>query len=461
MNKLYYILIICLILVLCSCKDDCAKADKLRLQNKFEEAFELYQKAAKQGNAYAKWRLSKAYNNGDGVELDDHHAVELLLEAADEGCEEAKCDLALAYIFDWFHDINKDDVKGKKLIDDLAQKTENAYVLSRYASLFFFGDKPFEEDKEKAMSILKKVKDKKDAFYLYMMGDVYLNGTDNIEINEKKAIEYYSDAFEKGIRASARKIFSLYYDGKGNVNIDRKKAIEWANRGIESNNTNCMGVMANLYLNLKEDTTLKDIQHPQKGLELLRKAAKHGNSDAYCLLGQLYFIGKLVDKDDKKAFEYLTKSAYFKSPHGTFLLGSYYINGIGCEKDISKGIEIWKKAVEFGHGGAANNLYCYYCGQYGGPKVKDKAKAYLIKAAELGSDVGCFNIGKEYYYGNDLMSKNDDQAYIYIKKAADSGLVDACGWLSYFYDKGIGCKKDPQKAKEYGDKTFVNLEKNK
>ena len=57
MNKLYYILIICLILVLCSCKDDCAKADKLRLQNKFEEAFELYQKAAKQGNGEAEYLL--------------------------------------------------------------------------------------------------------------------------------------------------------------------------------------------------------------------------------------------------------------------------------------------------------------------------------------------------------------------------------------------------------------------
>lgn len=451
----------CFLLVLCSCKDDCAKADKLRLQNKFEEAFELYQKAAKQGDAYAKWRLSKAYNNGDGVELDDLHAVELLLEAANEGCEEAQCDLAFAYMFDWFHNINKDEVKGKQLLEDLAKKTENAYVLSRYASLFFFGDKPFEEDKEKAMSILKKVKDKKEPFYLYMMGDVYLNGSDNIEINEIKAIEYYSKAFEKGIRASARKISSLYFDGKGNVNKDREKSIEWANRGIESNESNCMGFMATLYLNLNNDTTFNDMQHSEKGIELLKKSAKHGNGESYNLLGQLYFNGIIVEKDDKKAFEYLIKSAYFKSPHGTFLLGSYYIDGIGCEKDISKGIEIWEKAVELGHGGAANNLYCYYNSKYGRQKDKDKAKEYLIKAAELGSDVGCFNIGKEYYYGNDLLSKNYDQAFIYIKKAADSGLVDACSWLSFFYDKGIGCKKNPQKAKEYRDKTLVIKEKNK
>lgn len=453
------LIIATLLFALCSCQDDCSKADKLRLQNKFEEAVELYQKAADEGNAYAKWRLSKAYGNGDGVDFDEHRAAQLLVEAAEGNCDEAKCDLAFAYLFDWYDDLGKDVEKGKQMIESLAKKTDNSYALSRYASLFFFGSEPYDEDKEKAINILEKVKDKNDPFYLEMMGDVFMNGTDKIDINETKALEFYTKAFEKGRKGNAWDIATMYLHGKGNITKDRAKAIEWANRGIESNVTNCMGLMASLYLNINEDSLLNDIQHPQKGLELLKKAAKHGNGDAYTFLGQLYFYGKYVEKDDKKSFDYITKATDLKSSQGAFLLGLYYVDGIGCEKDIQKGIETWKKAVEYGDGGAANNLFCYYQGSYGGKIDKEKARTYLQKAADLGDNMACFNLGKEYYYGNNLMKKNEDQAFVYIKKAADQGLVDACSWLSFFYDKGIGCNRDPEKAKEYKDKTVAKEDK--
>ena len=57
------------------------------------------------------------------------------------------------------------------------------------------------------------------------------------------------------------------------------------------------------------------------------------------------------------------------------------------------------------------------------------------------------------------MDKSDGQAFVYVKKAADMGLIDACNVLAYFYENGIGCDKDPQKAKEYKDKTIANGEK--
>ena len=60
---------------------------------------------------------------------------------------------------------------------------------------------------------------------------------------------------------------------------------------------------------------------------------------------------------------------------------------------------------------------------------------------------------------NGLMNKDVGQAFVYIKKAADMGLVDACNSLAYLYENGIGCDKDPQKAKEYKDKTIANSEK--
>ena len=43
-------------IALISCQTDSEKADKLRLANKFDEAAELYQKAADEGDAYAMWK---------------------------------------------------------------------------------------------------------------------------------------------------------------------------------------------------------------------------------------------------------------------------------------------------------------------------------------------------------------------------------------------------------------------
>lgn len=456
MRKLQLVLLLSALLFI-SCQSDSEKADKLRLENKFEEAAELYKKAAEDGDAYALWCLSNAYYNGDGVEYDEQKAFDLLKQAAEKGCEEAKCEMALAYMFGWYG-ISKDSDKGKSMLEELIKNTENSYVMARYASLKFEGAGPYEEDKEKAMSILDKVKDKNDSYYLYAMGLVYLKGTDYIDIDINKSIEYFSKAFNKGRRYSAYFLQSLY-KGYGDLKRDDEKRIEWLNRGIESNVTDCMVEMA--WLCLSEDSAYQNIHNPQKGIELLKKAAKHGNGEAYDDLGSIYYNGKFLQKDDSKAFECFQKATELKSANGAFNLGFAYLNGTGCEKNIAKGIETWKLAVKYGSGAAANNLFCYYYyGYYGGTKKdKEQAKKYLLKAAELRNDMGCRNLGLQYYTGKDLVDKDEQQAFVYMKMAADTGLVVACESLAYFYENGIGCKRNPQKAKEYRDKTIVQEDK--
>jgi hypothetical protein len=396
--------------------------------------------------------LFKAYSNGDGVDYDERTSLELLKQAAAEGCEEAKCDLAFAYMFDWY-DIGKDEDKGKSMLEELVKKTDNAYIQSRYAALLFSGGGPYEENKEKAQFVFENIKDKNNSEYLYQMGNVYLKGSDNIDINIEKAIDYFSKGFERGRRYGAYLIQSLYASGYGDLKSDKKRQIEWLNRGIQSNVADCMVDMA--VICLSEDSTLQDIHNPQKGIELYKKAARHGNGKAYFALGNLYNDGEFVSKDDNKAFDYWKKAAALKDHFGAANLGYAYINGIGCAKDVKKGIEVWKQAVEYGSGYAANNLFrCYSSGEYG-EKDKALAKKYLIKAAELNDAWGCLNLGTQYYLGNYLMEKSYGQAFVYVKKAADMGLIDACNVLAYFYENGIGCDKNPQKAKEYKDRTVV------
>lgn len=457
MRNLKLLSLLFLVCVLTACQNDVEKADALRLENKFDEAAALYKKAADNGNAYAIWRLSKAYDNGDGVDFDENQAFELLQQAAQGGCDEAKCDLAFMYMFDWFG-VGKDIEKGKKMLDSLMLTTDNSYVLSRYASLLFFGQGSYEEDKEKALAVLEKVKDKKNPYYCSLMGDVYFSGTEKISIDENKGIDFLVKAFNGGRRYCAYHLQGIYALGKGSIKKDRAKQIEWLKKGIESNQTDCMVTMAQICLS--EDSTYQDYRNPQRGLELLKRAAKHGNGDAYYLLGNLYFGNyggtSYVQKDDQKAFENWEKAFELRSPDGGNNLAIAYIYGIGCVKDVAKAISIYKQAVENGSGSSANSLYVYYAmGDDGVEKDEKLAKYYLFKAAELGNDWGCFKLGIQYYYGNDLVEQSNSQAFVYVKKAADMGLVDACKMIAYFYEEGIGCHKDPEKAKEYWDKTVV------
>lgn len=459
MRTLIVLSAIIMSIAMMSCQTDCEKADKLRIENKFDEAAELYQKAANKGNAYAMWRLSNAYSDGDGVEWNEKKALELLEQSAHAGCEEAKYDLALAYIFNWYN-IGKDEEKGKEMLEKLIETTKNSTVLSKYTRLLLYGGNSFEADPEKAMRILKNIKNKDNPEYLFLMGYIYAYGTETIDIDVKKAIDYYIKAYKNGRLYSAYILQCCYRSGYGGMKPDKTKQIEWLNRGIESNVTECMVEMAQLCMS--EDSTYQTIHNPQRAIELLKKATRHGSGEAYFIMGNCYYNGKYLPKDDDKAFECWSKSVELKCFEAASNLAYAYIYGVGCDKDIQKGIDQYLLATKHGDGFSAIKLFCiYYNGEYGVEKDELLAKKYLLEAARLGDSHGCFILGKHYYTGEGLMDKNTDQAFVYMKKAADMGHIDACNYLAYFYENGIGVDKNPQKAKEYKDKTIANSDNNK
>ena len=78
------------------------------------------------------------------------------------------------------------------------------------------------------------------------MSAVYGEGTSKTNINVKKAVEYLNKAFANGMKYSAIVLQTIYERGYGEIKADKKKQIEWLNRGIESNETECMGEMAML-----------------------------------------------------------------------------------------------------------------------------------------------------------------------------------------------------------------------
>ena len=406
------------------------------------------------------WRLANAYGNGDGVDCDKKKAFSLLKEAAAKGCKEAECDLSLFYMFRGDGDV--DSIKGKQMFDKLIeQNQDNTYIQTRYAKLLFSGvEGLYEKNTEKALKILKQVKDKDDPYYLWIEGCIYVDGKDNIDSDYSKAINYFSKSFENGYRYSSFFLAQIYFTKDRKETYDFKKGIEWLKKGVESNSTEAMVLLSQIYLSSIDDEGYKSYRNPSKGIELLQKAINHGSGEAYAQLAMEFFSGINVNKDDKKFYEYSQKAYELRIQDGANNLGYCYQQGIGCERNINKAIEIYQEAVKLGSGIAAKNLY--YIFRYGDSQNdipvnfdRGKAKYYLLEGARLNDPIALLQLSKHYYSGSDMFESNYVQAYIYAKKSADAGNVDGCAMVAYLLDNGKGCYKNPKEAQKYRDKYQV------
>lgn len=439
-------------LILTGCNSKSEKADTLRLECRFSEAFDLYKQAADEGDAYAKWRLAKAYGNGLGVEMDEAKAWSLLQEAHIEGCPQATCDVSMAYLYGHYG-VEENVKKGKMMLEKLCQDTDDSYSLTCYAVELYYGGY-FPKDKEKAMRILESIKDKDEPRYLQTMGFMYRDGTEKFEPDKQKGLEYWTKSYEKGNGYAAYLIANDKAINTKQTEANINEIVEWYNKGIRRNSTSCMKALASICTS--EDTIYKKWHNINQGIELLERAGELGDGEAYSTLGNMYYHGDGVIINYDKAFKYFKKAYELKNLWGTNNLGAMYFDGKGCEKDIPKAIALYKEASDGGYGHASKNLYNYYYNpNYGFPHEvnKELAKKYLLLSASQGSEYGSLILAQHYYRGTDLFDKDLYTAFSYYKQAADMGNIEACEAVAYMYDNGVGCNKNPNEAKRYLDMT--------
>jgi|GEM_PF-5446218 len=186
----------------------------------------------------------------------------------------------------------------------------------------------------------------------------------------------------------------------------------------------------------------------KKALEYYTKAAEKGDTDALINIGVMYANGQGVEKDDKKAFEYLTKAAEKGNANALINIGWMYSDGKGVEKDDKKAFEYLTKAAEKGNAVALFNIGVMYANGQGVEKDDKKALEYYTKAAEKGDAMALYIIGAMYLNGQGV-KKDDKKAFEYYTKAAEKGNAHALYSIGVMYSKGQGVEKDDKKALEY------------
>jgi len=199
---------------------------------------------------------------------------------------------------------------------------------------------------------------------------------------------------------------------------DMETAVELMKKAAEGGHSDAQCNLGYLYLT--GDTAIA--QDPEEGVRWLKTAAERGNLQAQYNLGQVYGGGLGVEADAAVALAYLTKAANAGHPDALYDMGVYHYNGIGgVEKDEKAAFIFFENAASTGHGEACFSMgLCLSLGQ-GTEKDENRAVACYKKAAEAGNANGMFNLGLYAFYGQGGFEKDLDYAEELFKKAAELG----------------------------------------
>ncbi len=161
-----------------------------------------------------------------------------------------------------------------------------------------------------------------------------------------------------------------------------------------------------------------------------RQAAERGDATASYYLGETYFGGNGVAKDQGEALKWFKKASDQGFAKAQMELGWLYENGKGVSQDYAEAVKFYQLAAEQGNARAQNNLGHLYDQGLGVPQNPIEAMNWYRKSAEQGDELGQSNLG--YMYGHGKGTERDyELAEKWMRLAAEQGTAR----LQYYYAK--------------------------
>jgi serine/threonine protein kinase len=270
----------------------------------------------------------------------DNCKIEIALKEKKQFYEKSRIDEAAALYFDKKYEeafaiFNSDAFK---------ENSSAKYYLAR----MYKGGDFVKKDLELAFKLGKESADMGDAFGLNFTGLNYDYGT-GIEIDKKKAAEYYSKAIEVGCGRAYHNLGHLYHKGIL-FPKDYKRAQELYFKALENKDryfyNDAKGMTENnialIYLNGGYGLTV----NYEKAREYYQSAINFGNIKALSGLGWLYQKGLGVPVNEAESFRLYAKAAEQNDDEGQYQLGNMYYYGIACKKDLRIAFSYFKKSAE-------------------------------------------------------------------------------------------------------------------
>ncbi|MCQ2202947.1 MAG: TIR domain-containing protein [Bacteroidales bacterium] len=186
-------------------------------------------------------------------------------------------------------------------------------------------------------------------------------------------------------------------------------------------------------------------------LKCFQQAAELGYPSAQCWMGTLYYRGRGVELDMKKAFEWDLKAA--KQGHATAqcYVGNFYDRGEVVRQDFIEAAKWYKKSAFQGVADGQYNLGEYYYWGRGGIEQNDTlAFDCFERSSRQGYSKAQFRLGCMYEVGR-FVQCNPRLAFEYYLCSAYQGYAPAVVKLGQYYEDGfsedgLNIMKNPSEA---------------
>ncbi len=200
---------------------------------------------------------------------------------------------------EFIHDIDKyyDEKQSyhpEPPINTSSEKAQEYYI--RGVKLYESGQ-PYE-----AMKLFEMAAAMKYAPAYCFIGYCYSHGT-GVELNYKKAIEWYKKASDCGDSTAQCNLGYIYQNGLG-VDTNFAKAISYYTMAAMQNNIDAQCNLANCYMHAPHS-----IRNEALAIQWYHQAAEHGSADAQYNLGICYEQGYGVARDIEQAIKWYSRAA--------------------------------------------------------------------------------------------------------------------------------------------------------
>ncbi len=359
------------------------EAEKLYLECKLDEAFELFRTLAEKGNGRAMYFVGEYYAQGYGKTSEDSEkAKDWRMRGRDAG--DVLATLNVAY------SLPKDSYERNEIFnsifDSILNLAETGDVIAQneLADLYGNGYGCTQSNEEQ----LRWLKASAEGGYwrsMNKLGIYYQN-----EETYTEAVKWYRSAAEQGYDWGMYNLGTCYKDGKG-VPQDYEQAMKWYKAAYELGNGDAaywIGIFYYKGWGVPVDN--------EQEFVWMKRSAELGYDQGQCNLANCYKAGRGVGQDYAEAVRWYRKAADQNNADAENSLALCYDNGNGVEKDSYKAFEWYKRSAEHGKAAGQSNLaICYKLGD-GCEQSWDKAKEWAMKAAKNGNQTAIKNL-KEWF----------------------------------------------------------------
>ncbi|KAK5089879.1 hypothetical protein LTR05_000046 [Lithohypha guttulata] len=280
-----------------------------------------------------------------------------------------------------------------------------------------------------AYKIVRKLVAGGSADAMFYLADAYGQGLLGLEANAKEAFQLYTSAAKLQHAPSAYRVAvccELGQDAGGGTRRDHVKAVQFYKKAAALGDGPAMFKIGMILLK----GLLGQQPNRREGISWLKRAAEKADSDnphALHELALLYENAQSTDvivRDERYAMQLFTQAANLGYKYSQHRLGTAYEYGtLGAQIDPRMSI------------------------------------AWYSKAAAQNEHQSEFALSGWYLTGSDpLLAQSDTEAYLWARKAAQSGLAKAEYAMGYYSEVGIGCKPDIEEAKKWYFRAAAQLD---